>query len=436
MVWEDSLPRVSATAPPTTGRRVLILTQTYPPDPAAVGQHLAEIAVALVERGHAVHVLASDVGFERTSARYPHRELRDGVDVRRLRWTSFGKASIVQRLLGAWRYNQRAVATAGQLPTPDVVLVATSPPLAPLAALRIARRTGAGVVCWLPDLNPEQAVREGHFQRDSLAVRAFEAVNRRVLRGADAVIVLDEAMAATVRARPGAAHLKGALDIVPPWAPSLTRADPTPTHNAWRAALGIGDRRLVMYSGNHSPVHPLTTLTDAARELADDRLRFAFVGGGGGKAAVTRALPGALDLPYQPMSVLSESLAAADVHVVSVGNASVGVVHPSKLYGALAVGRPVLVLGPPDAPASRLVTSLACGWCIAHGDVSGARRVLAEIAAAPAAQLEAMGARAAAAAEGPWSRERAIDAFCDVVERVAAGAQPATTVPPPSLAVG
>jgi colanic acid biosynthesis glycosyl transferase WcaI len=398
---------------------VLLLTQTYPPDPAAVGQHLDDVAVALVDRGHAVHVLASDVGFERTTARYPHQELRNGVDVRRLRWTSFGKASIAQRLAGAWMYNRRAVATAAQLPTPDVVVVATSPPLAPLAALSIARRTGAGVVCWLPDLNPEQAVREGHFAAHSVAVRAFEAINRRVLRGADAIIVLDEVMAATVRARPGADTVADTLAIVPPWAPALEGESPPHAENPWRIALGIGDRRLVMYSGNHSPVHPLTTLADAARELADDRLRFAFVGGGGGKAAVMGALPGALDLPYQPVQTLRQSLAAADVHVVSVGNATVGVVHPSKLYGALAVGRPVLVFGPPNAPASQLVMSLGCGWCVAHGDVAGARRVLEEIATAPDTRLQDMGARAAAAAQGPWSRAHAIGAFCDVVERVA-----------------
>jgi hypothetical protein len=246
-------------------------------------------------------------------------------------------------------------------------------------------------------------------------------VNARVLRRADAVITLDDAMATTVRARRGGEAAAGRLHIVPPWAPPLAGDDVAHADNAWRLALGIGARRLIMYSGNHSPVHPLRTLAEAACALRDDRLRFAFVGGGGGKAEVVRAIPGALDLPYQPLAALRQSLAAADVHVVSVGESTVGVVHPSKLYGALAAGRPVLVFAPPEAPAARVVDAVGCGWCVAHGDHAAAQRVLQEIANAPADTLTAMGARAAAAATaaGPWSRERAIGAFCEVLERAA-----------------
>ena len=99
--------------------------------------------------------------------------------------------------------------------------------------------------------------------------------------------------------------------------------------------------------------------------------------GGIGKKAVEQfirdhALTNAMSLPYQPMSDLRYSLGAADVHVVSLGSNMVGVIHPCKVYGAMAVGRPVLFLGPKPSHIADLLDRHPFGLQVAHGDVSGA----------------------------------------------------------------
>jgi colanic acid biosynthesis glycosyl transferase WcaI len=120
-----------------------------------------------------------------------------------------------------------------------------------------------------------------------------------------------------------------------------------------------------------------------------------FVGGGRGKADVeARRLTNVQSLPYQPRETLDDSLGAADLHVVVMGNEMVGIVHPSKIYGVLAVGRPVFYLGPPASHVAEIVERHQLGWSVRHGDVAGAVDALRAAAAMTPADRARMGARA------------------------------------------
>src|SRR5690606_9916775 len=128
--------------------------------------------------------------------------------------------------------------------------------------------------------------------------------------------------------------------------------EPPPKENSFRKEHGLEGKFVILYSGNHSVVHPLETLLEAARRLeSEPRVRFLFVGGGLRKQEVTAfrekyQLHNILELPYQPKEKLPESLASGDMHVVILGDNVNGLVHPSKIYGVLASGRPYLFLGP------------------------------------------------------------------------------------------
>ena len=131
----------------------------------------------------------------------------------------------------------------------------------------------------------------------------------------------------------------------------------------------------------------------------DPRLLVFSVGGGAGKKdvedLVARGTRNIVSLPYQPLPQLHQLLSAADVHVVAIGNDMVGVVHPCKAYGAMAVHRPLLLLGPAHCHIGDLITQHRIGWRVEHGDTLGAEQVLKEILATPAAELQAMSERAA-----------------------------------------
>src|SRR5436305_14666686 len=84
----------------TDHKTILVVSQTFVPDPASVGQHMADVALELANRGHPVRVYASGRGYEDPTAVYPRREVLHGVNVRRFPLASFGKKSIPVRVLG------------------------------------------------------------------------------------------------------------------------------------------------------------------------------------------------------------------------------------------------------------------------------------------------------------------------------------------------
>jgi hypothetical protein len=401
-------------------RTFLILTQVYVPDPAAVGQHMADAAAELVRRGNRVIVLTSDRGYDDPSVKYPRHEVLDGVEVRRVPLTSFGKSSIAMRLLGGFSFTLQAIVRSLPVRPLDAILVSTAPPMASVAAVAIAALRRAPIKYWVMDLNPDQLVALGVVGARSLVARVFDRLNRMVLRRAADVVVLDRFMAERVKAK---LDVSAKLSIIPPW-PHEDHLDPVAHgENPFRRQHGLDGKLVVMYSGNHGPSNPITTVLRAAQRLGDlPDLTFLFIGGGIGKREVDDAVgPTIRSLPYQPLDQLRYSLSAADVHLVTVGDAIVGIVHPSKVYGALAVARPVLLLGPEESHVGELIREQGIGWRVSHGDVDGAERTLRLIARTPAAELAAMGARARALVAGRLSKAELCGRFCDVVERGVTG---------------
>jgi hypothetical protein len=286
----------------------------------------------------------------------------------------------------------------------------------PLAAIVIAVLRRVAIKYWVMDLNPDQLIALGVVHEGSLVARVFDWLNRRILRRAVDVVVLDRFMAARVNRK---VDVSAKLTIIPPWPHEDHLGSVEHQDNPFRRRHGLEGKLVVMYSGNHGPSNPITTVLAAAGRLRDHpRLVFVFVGGGTGKQEIEAAAgPTIRSLPYQPLGELRYSLSAADVHLVTVGNEIVGIVHPSKVYAALAVARPVLLLGPAECHAGEMLRDSDAGWRVAHGDVDGAERVLRAIAALPPEELTARGARGRSLIGSRFSKAALCGRFCDVMER-------------------
>jgi glycosyltransferase involved in cell wall biosynthesis len=440
-----------------------VISQVYVPDPASVGQHVADAAQAMAARGYDVRVLSSARGYEDGNEKYARRERRAGVDVRRLAFSSFGKRSLAHRLLGQGIFLLQVIMRSLFARRLAGILVSTSPPMASFAAVVISFVRRVPITYWLMDMNPDQALALGKVSPRSPLVWAMRWLNRRIFVRAASVVVLDRFMAERVERQ---YDVRGRLEILPPWPhvaamqdketrPAASSAErrqgdkeselcgrvslspPLPlspsisnslrieaqTSNPFVAEHNLAGRVVVMYSGNHSLASPVTTLVETALRMRDDpRFIFVFVGGGIGKRVVERAIhahkpSNILSLPYQPLERLHFSLSAADVHVVTLGEDMVGIIHPCKIYGAMAVGRPVLLIGPRPSHAADIIERHEIGWRIDHGDVEGLAALLGRISALPPAELAAMGQRAREAVIQHYSKARLCSDFCDIVER-------------------
>ncbi len=412
-------------------RTVLLVSQTFVPDPASVGQHMADVAFELARRGHRVRVYASGRGYENPRQVYPRRETLHGVDVRRFPLASFGKRSILLRVLGTAVFHVQAFVSALLTPRLAGIVFSTSPPLVGLPLCIAAWVRRVPVAYWAMDLNPDQLIALGKLKADSRRARLLEAVNRFILRRSALVVALDRFMADRLTAR-GVPTAK--VRVLPPWSPEDHIGAEPAGPNPFRVAHGLGGTFVVMYSGNHSPSNPLTTLLDAAVRLRDDAgLRFAFVGGGHGKRQVERyvrdhELTRVLSLPYQPLADLRHSLTAADVHVVALGDGMVGIIHPCKIYGAMSAGRPVLFLGPRPSHVSDLLDAHHLGFQVSHGDVDGMVAAIAAFRGMPVGDRRVMGDAARRLMQHSMSQRQLCGQFCEAVELALGLERPAVPV--------
>ncbi len=353
--------------------RVLLLNQTFHPDVVATAQVLSDFAVGLVERGHHVTAIASQRAYDNPAQRFPARETWRGVEIQRLPSAGFGKASLWRRAADFGFFSAVTALRLFTLPRYDAVVALTSPPLVSYLAAWFCRLRGAKLYYWVMDMNPDEAVAAGWLREGSLPTRALEVMSRCSLRQSHRIIALDRFMRDRIVAKGIPAER---VAVIPPWAHDEAVHFDAEGRAKFRAAHGLSDKFVVMYSGNHSPVHPLTTLLAAARALADDpRFVFCFVGGGSEQPKVKKfaeenRLNNIRCLPYQPLNELAGSLSAADLHTVVLGDPFVGMIHPCKIYNILTVGSPVLYIGPEPSHLADILASMGSSphtARVAHG---------------------------------------------------------------------
>lgn len=374
----------------------LIITQVFWPDTASTAQHLGDLAEELGVKGHQVTVFTSRFNYEDPAVMYPAFEKLKNIRICRIRNTGFGKGNILGRLLDILSFNLLLFLKLLWISVKeyDGIIGMTSPPLISFLGCLVAGMKKIPFVYWTMDLQPELAIASGLMKRNSLAARVFSGMGNYIFKRADVNITLDEFMKAHVIGR-GAAARK--VSVVPVWPVLESVYEGGRLDNPFRLENGFGERIVVMYSGNHSYVHPLDTLLDAALELRDnDRFLFVFVGEGVRKKDVSafkeaHRLGNIAQLPYQPRSRIHVSLAAADLHVVIMGDGQVGYTHPNKVYGAMFAGKPVLYIGPEPSHVTFLLRACPGNISVRHHAVAELVARLEQFAAAGTEAMEDAG---------------------------------------------
>jgi glycosyltransferase involved in cell wall biosynthesis len=367
--------------------RVLLLNQTFYPDVAATAQHAADLAEGLAEAGHDVTAVASRRAYDAPSRLFPAWERWRDVGILRVPSTALGKSARWRRAIDFASFLLACMVRLAMLPRFDVVIAMTSPPLIGVLAALFVRLKGGALVSWIMDLNPDEAIAAGALRRESLVAHALARLLRFSLEASSGVVVLDRFMRERVVAK-GVSEERVA--ILPPWSHSSVVHYDERGRERFRAAHGLADKFVVMYSGNHSPCHPLDTVLEAARVMRDDTgVAFVFIGGGSEfRKVADSGLGNVVCLPYQPLETLAGSLSAADLHVVVMGEQFVGIVHPCKIYNVLAVGSPCLYIGPRPSHVTELAADSI--YCAGHGDVAGVSDIIRRSAALGARRWKAV----------------------------------------------
>jgi glycosyltransferase involved in cell wall biosynthesis len=354
--------------------RVLLINQTYHPDVVATAQHAHDLARHLVAHGHTVEVITSRSIYGQKGAALPASEVIDGVHIHRVGQSLFGKAGILARVMDFGLFYFAATIKAFMLPRPDVVICLTTPPFVALLGWLLARMRRCAFVYWVMDLYPDLPVACGVMKPSSLFTRMFESINRFCLRKADRVVVLGRCMQDRVLGKGIPAQNVQHIGV---WA-DQTEVKPIPREeNPYRKEWSLGDRFVVMYSGNFGLGHDVDTMCAAADRMRnDENIRFVFAGGGKKKEIVdtfvrSRGLSSCVLAGYQPREKLDASLSCADVHLASLLEGVEGIMVPCKLFGGMAAARATIFIGHPSSELARIVNENECGLTIRQGDVDG-----------------------------------------------------------------
>jgi len=349
--------------------KILLLNQAFYPDVASTAQHLTDLALELVSRGHEVSVMCSRRMYDKPEVQHPRHESWRGIKIRRIYSFGFGKSARWRRYADFGSYLVNCLRHLIALPRFDLVIAMTSPPLISFLGALFVRLKGGRFVFWVMDLNPDEALAAGWMQPGSWSTRRLQWMLQYSLKQADTIVALDRFMAKRIEEK-GVAP--GKITVLPPWSHDNQVRYDTDGRERFRQEHQLTGKFVVMYSGNHSPCHPLTTLLEAARCLGDHpEIAFCFVGGGAEFRTVeafraTHGLNNIVMAPYQPFEKLSASLSAADLHVVVMGDPFVGLVHTCKVYNIRTLGIPYLYIG----PSVSHVTEMYPRFSARHGDVA------------------------------------------------------------------
>ena len=307
----------------------------------------SDLAFHLAAAGHDVEAIASRMRYDDPGARLGRESLANGVRITRIWSTRFGRASLAGRAIDYATFYLAAFFAIRSSSRDAVVIAMTDPPLLSVVATAAAPR----VVNWLQDLFPEVSETLG-FR----GTRWLRGVRDWSLRRAKRNVVIGERMAERV---PNAVVRHN-------WADAGVHPIPRAPNAPFTVA----------YSGNLGRAHDVATIAGAIRALPD--VQFVFTGGGVRFADLPRAANVTMR-PYVPRERLSEALGDADVHLVSLQPSLEGLIVPSKFYGVLAAGRPVIFIGAKNGEVARLIEDHGCGLVVEQGDVEGLVRAIGAI---------------------------------------------------------
>jgi glycosyltransferase involved in cell wall biosynthesis len=247
----------------------------------------------------------------------------------------------------------------------DVVLTMTTPPLLCVGGTIVKALRGTRHYIWEMDLFPDALIALGALKEHGWFVRLVGALSDYCRRKSDGIIALGPCMRRRLLAR---GIPKRLIRVVENWADGRV-IHPRPYRR--RATLHV------LYSGNLGLSHDVDTILAAIRSLqSDSRFLFTFAGGGVNRDRLQQIcqaekLRNVNFIPYTARTQMSDHFATADVGLVTELPRCIGTVVPSKVYGLMAAGKPVLFVGPRCATPALLIRRFQCGWCVEPGDSGG-----------------------------------------------------------------
>jgi len=346
---------------------LLVINQFFWPDMAPTGQLLSDVTRAVEGDQNKTTAICgtADYGATDETAAPPVRILRS-------RLVRFSRRAL-GRILSYATFLMGAVWNGFRIGRPDVIVTLTTPPLTSVLGRLLKLSRGCRHFIWEMDVYPDIAVDLGVLSRNSMLTSVIGALADWSRRNCDGIIALGDDMKARLVARGIPEHK---IHVAENWADGqLITPQPFPDGPI-----------TIHYSGNLGLAHDVNTIAGAMKQLRNDpRFRFVFAGGGGRRLDLEafcreHSINNSFFRDYCPNAELSASLGSGHLGLVTQLPQTCGSIVPSKTYGIMAAGRPILYIGPREATPARIIDRFQCGWRMEPGEVSALVALLEQLA--------------------------------------------------------
>lgn len=345
-------------------QKIIFINRYYSPDISATGQLLTDLAQHIAESERNVYVIASRMLYNNPQVILQCEEIIQGVHVKRIRTTRFGRNHLLGRLCDYLSFYLMAFIMLLKITKRGDVLVAkTDPPLICVLSCFVCMLKRARLINWIQDVYPEIAKELDVGLLFKLLFPLLKWLINLSIKKASCNVVISENMSTLIKANGG-----NNVVIIPNWTVGdISVASKTEQISALRKSWGLNGKFVIGHSGNLGRTHECDVYLETA-ELLRDNNKFVFLFIGGGKQlaklqsdVTNRNLKNFVFKPYQPIQNLMVSLSVADVHVVSKLPSMKGLILPSKFYGIINVGKPVIYIGDKQGDIAKIIKRTHCG---------------------------------------------------------------------------
>lgn len=367
--------------------KLLIITHYYPPDYAATGQLIQELANSLGENGLEVNIFTGQPGYAFKMALAPSREEVYPLKIRRSRTSRIVPQRIRGKAINGIIFFLRSIVhIIRNSSRSNLLLITSAPPFLPIVGYIGKLIWKMPYICLVYDLYPDAVVALKILPEKHFLIRLWNKINRLVWKNSKEIIVISETMKDRILARHPEFHSK--IKVIPNWSNPQVIKPKNKTDNWFAQKYNLTDKFTVLYSGNFGRCHELDTILEAAKLLENKSIQFLFIGAGAKLPACKEKvekynLSNFLFLPFQDKDVLPYSLTSCDLGLVTVAPDLEGIVAPSKLYGILAAGKPVAIICESHSYLKELVDNSSCGKTFSHYDSKGLASFIESLASNP-----------------------------------------------------
>ena len=361
-------------------KKLLVYAHYYYPDVASTGQILKELCEGMKDAFDITVICVvpsySGVIDEKYKTQRIYNEEINGINVIRVRVPEFQKSNKLSRIKNLLSYFFNSLLATLKLEKHDYIFTISQPPiLGGLLGVLGKWIKGGKLIYNIQDFNPEQTMAVG-YSKNKLLLSSVMMLDKFSCKKSDEVIVVGRDMQETLKNRFNNKKVPKNT-FINNWIDEKEIYPLEQNHHkivAFKKKYNLQDKFIIMYSGNIGLYYDLENIIKVIGKFNGiDDVVFAFVGDGTVKNKIENyvkenKLSNVTFIPYQDKADLVYSLNAADIHWVVNAKGIKGVSVPSKLYGVMAAGKPVLGVLDKGSEARLIVDECNCGLCTEPGN--------------------------------------------------------------------